>query len=233
LLPWYEQNLFPLVDRIQFLPVSAADLITSPDVWRAKVDGLIGRATLLVADVSTPAAIYEFAAGIANIGAHSVLGIVPEGIAVPANLANYKILRRPSDIEDASEGFVHEFMLWLQQAAAQVEEPPNDEAYRLLREGHYAAAVLAAARTLEGALLEVLTQKNGAGEFPRRSFGSLLRAAVAAEVLPQDALDVLIPAVRLRNELAHSSREVDQESAADAVTRLTEALRLIRRQNPQ
>src|SRR6266508_3532425 len=109
LLPWYERNLFPVVDEYGLVAVNATEVITSEDAGQAKVDALVERAGLVVADLSTPYANYELVLALSRLDRDRVLGIVPEDATVPLDVQEIRILRRPTDLEESSESLVESF----------------------------------------------------------------------------------------------------------------------------
>jgi hypothetical protein len=116
LLPFYRERVFPVVEQAGFVPVTADDLIAPGDNVSAKLDALIDRASVMVAEVSSDWTMAEFRMAIARLNAlegnssqqkpFQLIVVVNDIDKVPVSIHSFRVLRRPNLLTDDAEGFV-------------------------------------------------------------------------------------------------------------------------------
>jgi hypothetical protein len=224
LLPWYQETLFPVVAEYGLIAVNATEVITPDETGPAKIDALVERAGLVVADLSTRYAVYEFGLALRRLNPDRVLGIVTEDVTLPLDIQEIFALRRPSNLDQPADSLVEGFRSWVSNAADKLLEERFQGPERLLAAREYNAAVVTAAAVLESELrirLERIT------DLKPRAVGlrSLLDEAVRVNLISPATSQQLASAIRLRNRLAHSMEPVPASQARRAVSQFIDAAR--------
>lgn len=220
LLPWYQNTLFPVVADYGLVAVNATEVVTPEDTGPAKIDALVERAGLVVADLSTTYAVYEFRLALRRLNPGRVLGVVTGDVDLPLEMEReLSLLRRPTDLEGPPpDALIDAFRSWLSSAASRLLQERFLQPDRLLQEGQYNVAVMAAAALLESEL----RMRLGSSDLNRGPAGlrSLIEEAVRLGLLPPETAHRLAPAIRLRNQVAHSAEPISASRARRAVSEL-------------
>lgn len=224
-LPFYKDRVFELVRRHQFVPITSDDVLEPGDAVAPKVQGLIERARLVIADVSRPWIEFELRLAVQGLGRDRVLAIVQENLAVPSGLEGLTVIRRPS-LPMAEPGpLLTEIDQWLAARAATLAPQLINEPERLLRLREYRAAVVAGMTLLEATLRNQLgedRERHG----PSASISRLIDSAEAAGLVSAEEAQRIEEWRRLRNAVVHSAVGVTAKTARGVVA---EILRLVRR----
>ncbi len=91
--PFYREHVFPRASRYGFVPVTAADVVSPGEVYAAKIQAMLARAACVVVDASTPNTLLEYGMAVGLHGPDRILAIVPDGMAIPADLAQIVFVR--------------------------------------------------------------------------------------------------------------------------------------------
>lgn len=219
----YRENLFPVVREHNMVPVAARDVLTPPGTSAAKVDALIERAALVVADISNPYAVYEAALALRSRPPGTVLVIATEGSPIPSDFASVQVLSRPQENVEFAEELLAQFRNWLRRAVEARPRHQGSEPHVLFGQGHYRAAVVAAVTLLETALTDKIRAKSGTSP----NIGGVSRLFEEARRLGIVDLDrsSVRYAINLRNEVVHSDREVGESEAKEALEMIDNFLR--------
>jgi hypothetical protein len=223
LLSWYREILFPVAEQSGFVPVAPRDVLTPPGTAAAKIDALIDRASVMVADLSTANAAYELALARARLAPERLIVILREGAAVPTILAGGSVIRIAEDPIKSAEVLRRELSKRLESFRNEIA-PWENEPQRLLDAGEYRAAVVSAMSHLEFELSRRLFPE---GAMKDRPFGlrSLLNLAVERGILQSEGAATLEDYNTLRNRIVHSQAAVRKQDAEKIVTAVIKVLR--------
>lgn len=144
-LSLYKKFVFPIVEKHGLVPVAADEFVLPAENTSAKLDALIQKSKLIIADISTNNPSIHMQLGMVYEKRKQCLVISKPGIPIPFNLNNQVII---SDFEYnidellvSIENFVGKF--------GTRSEDFMDEPRRLFRLKEYNAAVISAIRLLE------------------------------------------------------------------------------------
>ena len=219
LLSFYRDRVFPLVRDNGFVPISADDVVAPGDSVAPKIEALISRAVLVVADVSTRNTFDEHRIAMDKLDHSRILTIVPER-AMPHHdympSRDSPALVRPDISEIDAEEFLSQVQEWFMVAAQTFRPALRDEPTRLLKAGEYRAAVIAAITLLESELRQRLDLPTTR---PSRTvtFKQLLHSAQGSGNLRDIPVDMLLEWLRIRNQVVHSQYQVHKAKAAEIV----------------
>jgi uncharacterized protein YutE (UPF0331/DUF86 family) len=232
LLPFYRERVFPVVEEAGFVPVTADDVVSPGDNVSAKIDALIDRASVMVAELTTSWTMAEYRMAVARIkGTEADLAqrkplrliiVVTDLDQVPPSAQGFPVLTRPNIITDEPEGLIADLAGLLRQIAAETGVERQAEPQRLLHAKEYRAAVISAMTLLEAKLRERLNKIPWPQTRRPLSMRSLIDQAVNQEVIPQELRMRLDSWMRIRNEVVHSSMAVSKNQATDIVNGVME-----------
>jgi SIR2-like domain len=217
LLSWYRENIFPIVIRSGFVPVAARDILTPPGTVTAKVDALIDRAALVIAEVAGPNALFELGLAMRVHSREDVLLIADQGTAIPADIEGYQIIIRPQDLTEAADALAPKIEIWFHDRSGRIAGYRGEsEPERLIAAREYRAALIAAVAMLEDRMAR---SPAGAYESTRRyqSLSDLVRHAASLGLINGADQDVLLDSIKLRNSALHRNSPVTKRQAVDAV----------------
>lgn len=221
LIGWYRDFVFPEVESVGLVPVTARDVLSPPGALSAKIDTLLDRAALVIAEVGDSYSAYEASLALARKSRSSVL-IIASGLDVerPAEFRDARILMRPADFDADPDRFVAQLQEWL-QGVATAKSIDVTEPIRLLATGEHSAALISAVSALEVSLSEHFgaEKMNGSRSMSLRS---MLRAAEERGMfLSQGERGTIEEATHLRNETIHRRTAVTPKDARRLVTAIT------------
>ena len=234
LLPFYRERIFPAVEDAGFVPVTADDVVSPGDNISAKLDALIDRSAVMIAELNSSWTIAEFRMAIARIkgdrGDSSqrkplrLIVVIPEGDQVPAIAYEWPIIRRPARIADVGEEFVQKLIASLRDIDADVGAGRGVEPQRLLAAREYRAAVISALSLLETSLRMRLNKAQWPQTTRPVALRSLVDLAIAQEVIDERMRPRLDSWVKTRNEVVHSAVAVSKAQATEIVNGVTALL---------
>ena len=221
LLPVYRDRVFPAVEELGFVPVTADDVIAPGDSINAKLDALIDRASVMVVDLSSQWTRVEYDMAVARMKETSLgtpnrrplrlIVIITEHEELPASTGSFAAIVRPSFVGENLDGFVEQLVGLLRQIAPEVSlEQQEQEPSRLLAAKEYRAAVISAMTLLESTLRRHLNQSTSSYVEHRRpiTIGRLTDQATAAELISQSDNKLIRAWMQIRNEAVHTSKPV-------------------------
>jgi len=225
----YRARVFPQVEALGLVPVTADDVVSPEDSVSAKIDALVDRAVAVVVEIGGSWTSAELRLALSRArepaGIPVARIVIVEGLnapPLPLEIDHLPIVRI-SPIPESDEG--------LNQLVAALEQVvPSDvvlgqEATRLLNSGEHRAAVIAAMSLLEDRLRRHLGKPVWGSVSRPMSLRQLIE-----NVLPQR--DVPNPGrisewVRIRNRAVHENTPVSHDIASAIVSGVQEVLRYL------
>jgi hypothetical protein len=232
LLPFYRERVFPVVEEAGFVPVTADDVVSPGDNVSAKLDALIDRAAVMVAELTSSWTMAEYRMAIARIkGADSaqrkslqLIIVVTDNEQPPPSAQGFPTLTRPKKITDDPEGFIADLAGMLRGIAERTGVERRAEPQRLFDAKEYRAAVISAMTLLEAKLRERLNKSPWPQTTRPLPMRSLVAMAVEQGVASPEAKTRVDSWMRLRNDVVHSAMPVTRAQAAEVVNGVLELL---------
>jgi hypothetical protein len=234
LLPFYRERVFPIVEEAGFVPVTADDVIAPGDNISAKIDALIDRAAVMVAELTSSWTMAEYRMALARIRGAEIDSAQHKQLRLIVVAANYEqtplsaqgfpVLQRPNIITDDPEGFLADLGGLLREIAAETGIERQAEPQRLFQSKEYRAAVISAVTLLEAKLRESLNKMPWPQTQRPLSMRSLVDQAVEQRIISQDLRRRIDSWMRTRNEVVHSSISVSRNQAAEIVNGILEVI---------
>jgi hypothetical protein len=231
-LPFYKDRVFELVRRHGFVPVTADDVLEPGDALAPKVEALINRAELVIADASQSWTLYELQLAFKWLGADRVLAILQQDLTPPTGLQGLRILQRPTLPIQYPDTLLAGIDKWLAGKAAALGLRLVEEPERLLRVREFRAAVVSSVTLLETTLRERLEQKPERFG-PSKNMGRLVEGASGAGLISPAEAEEIEEWRRLRNSVVHSSEGVAAKTARAVVNSVLRIVRRLRAEGGQ
>jgi SIR2-like domain len=232
LLPFYRERVFPVVEEVGFVPVTADDVVTPGDSISAKLDGLIDRASVMVTELTSSWTMAEYRMAIARIkGAETgsthrkalrLVVVVTDSEQVPPDAQGFPVLIRPKKITDDPEGFIADLAVTLRGIAEQTGVEREAEPRRLFEIGEYRASVIAAMTVLEAKLRNRMNKLPWPQTRRPLSMRSLIDQAVEQGIISPESKIRVASWMRIRNEVVHSSISIPKAQAQEIVEGILE-----------
>ncbi len=221
--PFYKQNVYPIVEKYGFVPVTAEEVISPGDVLTPKIEALIERSFALVADVSAPASSSEFRFALSKKDPNRVLGVVEKPESLPTDIANLYYITRPSKSYAKAEEFLSHMDDWFQRLARDIGPKLAEEPLRLLWQKEYRAAVISAITALEIAIRNQ-TSLSFCSPEKIRGLTSLISQLSELKDFSQHEINKINEWVQIRNKLVHSQQKIGAEKAKEIVEGVKEII---------
>jgi hypothetical protein len=241
-LSLYRSEIFPYVQALGLVPVTADDVISPGDNVNAKIDALIDRAAIMVVEPTTQHTRAEL---------HMALGrrnrILPSDRR--HQLTVIVVSDNPFDVEDDFEApnlfhikmdnltddptkFADELTEILSQITQKLGLDREHEPERLLKHGEGRAAVISATTLLETRLRETLwrnvtSSPTHIAQRPYRvvSLRHLLDEAFSLDFISKKQRNDLDSWIKLRNEVVHTGITITKAKAREVVNGVMEIIR--------
>ena len=227
LLPFYRERVFPVVEEVGFVPVTADDVVTPGENINAKLDTLIDRASVMVAELTSSWTMAEYRMAIARIRnvqpdsaqrkALRLIIVVTDHEQAPLSAQDLPIIRRPNIITEDPEDFIGQLGETLRRLSAELGVSRQAEPQRLLQAKEHRAAVISAMTLLEAKLRERLDKAPWPQTRRPMSMRSLIDVATEQGIISRPFKDRLDAWMRLRNEVVHSAIPITRVQAAEVV----------------
>jgi HEPN domain-containing protein len=224
ILPFYRENVFPLVEAVGFVPVTAADVVNLGESISAKIDTLIDRAAVMVVDATSSFTQFELGLAISRAQEKSarpnrqplqIIAVVADFAQLQGPASNIQAIARPLVLSEDNE-FVGELAKRLEAIAEEMGLAQRNEPRRLLEAKEYRAAVIAAMTLLELTLRQRFSKKPIETERRTLSMRALLNLATLNGIAPE-YYDELLAWTKLRNDAVHTGRRVSRQEAQAVV----------------
>jgi hypothetical protein len=222
------------VEEAGFVPVTADDVVSPGDNVSAKLDALIDRAAVMVAELTSSWTMAEYRMAIARIkGAEAdsaqrkslqLIIVVTDNEQPPPSAQGFPTLTRPKKITDDPEGFIADLAGMLRGIAERTGVERRAEPQRLFDAKEYRAAVISAMTLLEAKLRERLNKSPWPQTTRPLPMRSLVAMAVEQGVASPEAKTRVDSWMRLRNDVVHSAMPVTRAQAAEVVNGVLELL---------
>ena len=246
-LPFYRERIFPLAEASGFVPVTGADVINLGESVSAKIDTLIDRAAVMVADLTSDYTRAEFALAVSRAkeddqpssrqakenrppSSRRRLVLIPVATGyetLPYSAREFLIVIRPEKFPEDSEEFVQQLGKLFQSLDEEMGITQIAEPRRLLNAHEYRAAVIAAMTLLETTLRKRL-DKGPLEEVQRPvSFREILNRISDFDIRPFSREEILSWS-KLRNEAVHYAKPIHKNEARAVVEGVERILRFER-----
>ncbi len=234
LLPFYRERVFPVVEEAGFVPVTADDVVSPGDNVSAKLDTLIDRSSVMVAELTSAWTMAEYRIAIARIKESEddqlgrrrlrLIVVVTDPEQLPASAKGLSVLTRAKNISDVAEGFIADLAGMLRSIAEETGLERNREPERLFEAKEYRAAVISAMTLLEARLREKLNKVPWPQTSRPLSMRSLVDQGIERGIVPQGLKPSLDAWIRVRNEVVHSSIAISKAQANEIVGTISEVI---------
>lgn len=226
-LSLYREYIFPAVENAGFTPVTGEDVVSPGDSINAKLDALIQRSTIVVVDPSSVWTQAELQMATARLRESQdgpklnrpfhVIVISDDLKTVDSDFSQYHYIERTKSWKDEPRDFVLALVELMKKLAPQSAEARSQEAKRLLDNGEYRAAVIAAMTHLEATLREWLGKSEWDQVRRPMSMRSLFDRAVQAQFVGADDRRNIDRWTSLRNSAVHTASPVTKVAAEEVV----------------
>jgi SIR2-like domain len=228
LLSLYRSQIFPLVEEIGLVPVTADDVVSPGDNINAKIDALIDRASVMVVELSSQWTRAEYDIAVARMkGAEprmphrrslEIIIVTTDADQVPASGRDFTVVYRSSLLSEDTDGFAERLANKLRKIASTIGR--DQEPRRLLEAREYRAAVISAMTLLETWLREhipiavsfVDTKRN----FSLRHLIDIGSDRELLQLSPRDRQH-LTQWMKIRNEAVHTVTPISRAVAREIV----------------
>lgn len=222
LLPFYRERVFPAVEAIGLVPVTADDVVAPGDNISAKIEALIDRSAVMVIELSSSWTFAELRMALARKSKDSkpfeLILVVKDYRQIPADAAELQVLHRQESWLGDSDEFVDQLVQSLRRIVPEGEHSRGSEARRLLEAKEYRAAVIAAMTHLEAMLRERM-QKSAWSDVRRpMSLRHLVDQAAEQGLIPISSTPEIMNWAHLRNDVVHTQAAVTPKMAKAIVT---------------
>jgi hypothetical protein len=227
LLAFYRERVFPEVVEAGFVPVTADDVVTPGDTISAKLDSLIDRASVMVAEITSSWAMAEYRMAIARIkGAHPdpaqrkplrLIVVVTDQEQAPPSAQEFPLITRPNVVSEDADAFIANLSAQLNTIAAEMGVQRQAEPQRLLTAKEFRAAVISAMTLLESTLRDRLNKGPWMQSSRPLSLRSLTERAVEMNLIDPQMKSRIDAWMKLRNEVVHSSMDITKVQATEIV----------------
>lgn len=226
--PFYREQVFPLVQDAGLTPLTTEGVIFPGDNLVARTEALISRASLVLVDAASNYAVDEIRIAAAHKESNRLCVVFEEGTAIPLNIENAQILRRPAltsveTLEFKASDFLADLDKWFQKTVKELEPTLFNEARRLLSIREYRAAVISAITHLETTMRKQLDIPTTSGRGRQSvSVRKMLDIASSKNLLGEFELQQVLRWLKVRNDVVHSHAVVTAKKAKEIVSGVEE-----------
>lgn len=230
---YYKDYVFPIAERFGFTPITAMDVLSPGDNYIAKISTLIDRATLVVADASTPAALSEL--GMATAKRRRIIIIAEKGSKIPLDIDQFAYIQRSNLYKPPDQKFISALEKIFKKFSKELEEKLYDEPRRLLEKKEYRAAVISSFSLLETELREIsMINASDEQKVFRFTLGRTLEMAKRYELISPNEFRQLKDWWNIRNRLVHGALgdyKITPKDASEIVNGIMQILQNIRKKD--
>ena len=226
LLPLYRDQIFPIIEDAGFVPIAAPDVISPGDNVSAKIEGLIDRSAVMIAELGTNWTATELQMAISKQRGRwdefgnrrlEIVIVATDEETIPAWASSTKVLIRPNRTSQLSEPFVTNLSQILQNISLESGVSRRNEPSRLLAAKEYRAAVIAAMTLLESKLREMLKKPDTIIEGRRLSMRNLVERALDSQLISEMDRSHILDWIGTRNAAVHTNQPISRTLAKSIV----------------
>ena len=236
LIAFYREAVFPLVDRVGFVPSVGNEIDPYVGSVHGLIESLLSRAPVVIADVSTDdLRVWSEVRSAAQRSRPPKIALVMdegqagESTSIPHAQTFVRQRRRdvplgPEDGDESEDEWLAAIVAWLDHIWTSEIVRLDDEAQRLLNQGEYRAAVIAASSAVEVVLSERVAsyptdqlQSWKLRSRPSVPFHALLQDARAVGIISPQEEKQLRELQRTRNTLVHTREGIHGRTARSLV----------------
>lgn len=226
-LPFYRERVFPIVEEVGLVPVTADDVITPGDNFNAKIASLIDRASVMVAEITSSATSAELRMALAREKGRPgsvdrsrpfrLILIVTDIEQIPPYAPEVLYIERPNKTEEDSESFISTLRKLLVTIVEKDGLQRTAEPSRLLAAREYRAAVISAMALLEVTLRKQLSKDSLGSSRDIRSMRYLVDTAIDQRIIDELFAGNVRKWMKLRNDAVHSGASISKGTAIEVV----------------
>lgn len=226
----YRSIVFPVVERLGYVPITADDVISPGDNINAKIDALIDRAAVMIVEPTSQWTRAEFdiavartkqvAAGVPHRHPLRIIVVGETGRPLPAVAASFRALFRGRLLSEEGEAdFIKGLIDMLGTAQPEISKVESlSEPRRLLKLGENRASVISAMSELESWLRQKLAKLPREEVRRPMSLRQLMELALSDGVLEVRDVNNLKVWNQVRNEAVHTGKAVSLQTAKNIVS---------------
>jgi len=213
---FYREHIFPLVSEYGLVPTTASDLAGTGENIAARIESMILKSTIMLADIASAANIIEARIGLSQMGSERICIISEVGRAIPSDLRSVTQIERSANPFVEPEQLQRALRDFLGENASKVEAELEPEPRRLLNLREYRAASISALSLLEMRLRRELQLKDINLVSPS-GISALIRQGVKSGLIDVDAQQNIQLWQKIRNETVHIGKNVTKAEATEMV----------------
>jgi hypothetical protein len=224
-LPYYRDRVFPSVEALGLVPVTADDVISPGDSVSAKIDALMDRSVAIIVEVGSSWTTAELKLALSRIKDEAkenvhrtprviIIGSTDERLPERLNI-NRTLIHRVDlgrDQDDEFGGLIDAL-----RGVVPIDQRRRQEAQRLLEAKEFRAAIIAAMSYMEATLRERLDKPNWERVNRPMSLRNLVRLAIDQQIIKPVNAGRIDEWMRIRNEAVHSNTNVTKQRAQEIV----------------
>ncbi|HYI79516.1 MAG TPA: SIR2 family protein [Thermoleophilaceae bacterium] len=216
LLSWYRREIFPVIEEAGYVPVTPEEVVSPDGNVLATTRALLARAALALIDGATYNAAFELRMALAHMEPQQVIAVVDKQQPLPSSMGSVKVgdgmavVGRDENLLADPEIFREEIASRLGRSIV----PQLAQPRRLLKQGHFDAALVMAFSALEQRLTKAIEPV-----VPERppSIGRLIDAAAERGLVSPDERAQFRYWQVLRNSAVHQGADIAADQAREAV----------------
>ena len=231
-LTFYKERVFPAIEDLGLVPVTAGDVISPGDSIIAKIDALMDRAVAIIVEIGSKWTAVELRMALQKAKNArrnpdgrpppqiTAIGSIPERMPVSIDVDYLFINSIDWDLK--SEDWLDQIINRLRQVVLD-DDGRQTEPQRLLNAREYRAAVIAAMSLLEARLRQILETPDWRRVGRRISVSALVIRAINEGYIPSIEKKSIAEWMDIRNRAVHSELSVAKKTAkavVDGVDRL-------------
>ena len=225
LIPFYKKYIFPVVKRLDLIPISADDVISIGDNWIAKITALINRSEFIVIDIVSLSTFFALGIALSNKDRNTrILIIKDEDTPIPSDIQAHQFLTRPTDPYEEPELIAEQVEVWFNRVLEPLKSTYQEEPERLLKKKEYRAAVISAISLLESYIRNRLSEFKDLRK-STKSLYSLVQLAVDFHIIHPDKMGNIKEWMHIRNNAIHFKRKVSYQEARRIVKGVMKIIR--------
>lgn len=237
MLPFYKEYVFPEIENIGLIPLSSDDIVSPGDNIVAKTEAIVARSAIVVVEPHANGSRDELeyalskrerdAEGTEGLTPLYVISVFPKGVEGIFDATTDLTLQRNTDYYEPDDEFVMSLIRSLKDIAPRQLARQTSEPQRLLDMREYRAAIISALSLLEVTLRKKLDLAPAQSVNRPMSMSRLLDLATNQGLVNVDQESTIRSWMRIRNEVAHTTKRVSAEIAIRIVQGVNSLIRVL------